>query len=454
MLEKQLLQTIEEYRMFSPGDTLIVGVSGGADSVALLHLLAGIGAYRVVVAHVNHQLRGSESDEDEAFVRDLADSLSCVFELHRTDVERYAAEHRTSLEDAGRQVRYGFFQELRERYSAAVVVVAHTADDQAETFMMRLLRGACGTGLRGILPVNDTGIVRPLLAVSRDDIERYLVGKGVLWRTDSSNADVSFLRNRIRRELLPLLQQYNPAVHDVLATTARVLASDEQLLDSLSAEEFIACAAIAEGKVTFSVTELAGKPEALRLRLIRKAIGAVKGNLQGLAAVHIFSVEALLFSDKPNAEVSLPGGCSARRAYEHLMISQQTDSMEPFEIVIDSPGEYRLPTGTLLIVTRACREDMQAPRQSDRILVDGQAAPFPWVARSFRDGDRVQLPGMEGRKKIKKLFMEQKVPVVERSRVPLLFCGDDLLWVCGIRRSVLAQPRGDIGGAYMIEYKL
>ena len=202
-LHTRITGAIRTQQLFRPGDTLIIGLSGGADSCALLDLLASLSAFplRLIAAHLNHTLRGSDSDDDEEFCRDLAAHHQIPFEARRVDVKALAAKESLNLEDAGRRARIAFFDELRDRWQAAAVVLAHHADDQAETLLMRLLRGSGMSGLVGMPWRNGRNYVRPLLEISRSEIEAYLSARQLNWREDASNRDTAFLRNRIRHEL-------------------------------------------------------------------------------------------------------------------------------------------------------------------------------------------------------------------------------------------------------------
>ena len=228
MLSK-VVETIAAHRLFSSGDTVIVAVSGGADSVALLDILVSLVDLRLslVVAHLNHSLRGVESDGDESFVRQLAAGYGLPFETRRVDVNYLSAEKKLSLEEAGRVARYEYLRELAVCHKASAIALAHHADDQAETLLMRLIRGAGVTGLAAMAPKTEDGVVRPLLRVTRSEIELYLGHRGQTFRTDSSNTDTRFLRNRIRHDLLPYLATYNPSIRERLLSTTEALAADE-----------------------------------------------------------------------------------------------------------------------------------------------------------------------------------------------------------------------------------
>lgn len=435
-------KTIRKHHMLQVGETVIVAVSGGADSTALLDILYNLKELRLklVAAHLNHSLRGEESDGDELFVRELAERYGIPFVVEKADVKLLSRERRLSLEDAGRKARYAFFERAAAELGADVVALAHHADDQAETVLMRLLRGAGGSGLTGIPPKSGR-YVRPLIDVTRSDIERYLAGRGVTFRQDSTNTDINFLRNRIRHELVPYLAAYNPSITERLIATSRTLAADEELLESLTGEAFARSGSLAGDRAAFNVDRLRQEPLSLRMRLFRRAILLVKGNLEAIGQRHLQDADHLLFSAKPNLTVALPGELSVSRAYGSLIFAHGGENVDfiPYEACIDGPGSYPLPGGGVLSLEAASAPENWKDTPPNMAFIDRDAAPFPWVVRTFRPGDRLKPFGMGGAQKVKDLFINEKIPLELRRRMPLLFSGQTLLWVCGMRRSADAQ---------------
>ncbi len=432
---KKVAVFIEEHDLFTPGDTVVVAVSGGADSVALLDVLAGFSALklRLVVVHLNHCLRGAESDGDEVFVRELAVRYGVTFVTQAVDVWGLSRRDRLSLEEAGRVARYRFFSEIAASCNARAVALAHHADDQAETVLMRLLRGAGGSGLCAMAAKSAGIYVRPLLSVTRAEIEAYLHERGLACRIDSSNADVNFLRNRVRHELVPLLKSYNPAIVDRLVTTAAVLSEDEEILDRVTTEAFDRLGTVGDDRVGLTVAGVAAETRGLRLRLYRRAILQVKGDLARVSAGHLYDIDSLLLSARPNSKLVLPEGFTVKRCYGELTFQKRGDALPvPYEFFIEGPGSYPIPGGGVLAV------DVAAPPESwDGVpaavaYFDGDGVPFPWMVRTFADGDAFSPLGMARSKKVKKLFIDKKIPLPVRRRLPLLFSGETLFWVCGV----------------------
>lgn len=434
-------RTVRRQQLFRPGDTLVVAFSGGADSTALLDLLSRLSGYRLhlIAAHLNHCLRGGESDADEQFCRAEAARHGIPFEVRRCNVARLAGENRLNLEDAGRRARIAFLDEVSRKYGATAVALAHHADDQAETVLMRLLRGSGMTGLSGMAYRNDRGYVRPLLDITRAEIEQYLSASGIGWREDASNSDPDYLRNRIRHQLLPLLETYNPSIRSTLASTATLLGDEDTLLEEVTLRRFTGICRVEQGRVTCSAAGVRELKPALRKRVLRLAVKEAAGSLEGVSQSHIEALGDLADSGRPNARCSLPRGMTAVREYDRLMVMKigETQTVPCRELVIAGPGEYQLPSGGMLVIEAASPEWIPPDHASALCGLD--RTPFPWVVRPFRPGDRITPFGMSGRKKVKNIFIDRKIPLSERSRIPLLFSGANLIWVAGVCSSELCR---------------
>lgn len=437
----RVASTIHERKLLKPGDTVIVALSGGADSCALLDLLAALPDFslRLTAAHLNHCLRGTDSDADETFCRLVAKRYNIPFESRRTDVAEYAAKHRLSLEDAGRQARGAFFRELMEGRNADALALGHHRDDQAETFLMSLLRGAGGQGLSGMSFSNERCHIRPLLDITRSEIEAWLRGHNLPWREDASNRDTTFLRNRIRHELLPVLETFNPAIRERLAATADILREDNHLLSTVAQGEYDRLAHGQGVSVDFEVSSLKVLHPALLNRVIRIALSRITGNLLNISRLHIAHIAALLADGSPNRSLDLPGSLTARREYDHISFVSAVPMPEtPPHVVIHAPGTFQLWDGMSLHVSSADYPEHLDRTPPETAYLDLDSAPFPWHVRTFMPGDRMLPLGMTGSKKVKEIFIDQKISARQRQRVPLVFSGETLTWVCGLRFSACA----------------
>ncbi|AJE03147.1 tRNA lysidine(34) synthetase TilS [Geobacter pickeringii] len=435
-ISSKILAFATEHSLFSPGDTVVVAVSGGPDSVALLDILASLSSLelQLVVAHVNHCLRGAESDEDERFVASLAASYGLPFHGETVDVRDFSRRECLSLEDAGRRCRYAFFDRLAGRCGASSVVLAHHADDQAETLLLRLLRGAGTTGLSAMAPRTAGRYVRPLLALTRHEIERYLRERHLSFRVDSSNADIAFLRNRLRHELLPALAGYNPEISRRLAVTAELLAADEEVLERAVASAFERiCHGRGDAGVELDVAALLREPRGIRYRLYRRCVELVKGDLARLAFSHVRQIDDLVRSPRPNLSCTLPEGVNVTRAYGTLVVGPAAVKEEfEGELFVDGPGTFPLPGGGELVVeVGGPPEGVDLPPHAG--CFDLARTPFPWLVRGGQPGDRIRPLGMGGSRKVKDIFIDEKVPRELRRNIPLVFSGGELIWVCGYR---------------------
>ena len=403
MLNK-LLAFNRQYSLMNPGDTVICAVSGGADSVALLfslYLLKEKLGIKLEAAHFNHQLRGAESDRDEAFVAELC---------HRYDIPLYVGRARVTpgkkgLEAAARDARYGYFKTLSGK-----IATAHTADDNAETVLMHLVRGTGLKGLGGIAPVNGT-VIRPMLTVTRQEVEGFLGEWCLSHITDSSNDTDAFLRNRIRHGVMPLLKQENPRLAENLSAMALNLREDEKILSSLG-----------ENGVLPDVNTLRTMPQALRSRALEAFLK--RSGVPEPEQSHISLAEKLVFSDKPSAAGSFPGGVTIARSYDRLEVGQQEAPLE--ETVLPCPGEVLLPE------YRVVCSPAETVENSETVLTVCPRGQL--ILRCRRSGDAIRLSG--GTKQLKKLFIDRKIPAAMRLRIPVLCDDGGILGVCGVGADV------------------
>jgi tRNA(Ile)-lysidine synthase len=427
---KQVQATIRRFAMLAPGDAVGVAVSGGRDSVALLHCLADLAEKFEVslgVIHVNHRLRGGESDEDQRFVAGLAAELGLPFECAQLDAAKAARRGGGNLEQAARRQRHGWFEQLISQKRFTRIATGHTSSDQAETVLFRLLRGAAGAGLAGVLPVLDNRIVRPLLEVSRAAVTRYLESKGAMWREDSTNASADFSRNRIRHELLPQLERdWNPALPSVLAHTAEWARGEEEywveVIENLAASHL---RSRGEG-VEFSAAAIRGMPAAAARRLIRHAIGRTRGTLAGVGFEHIGKILSMAASPAGRGRADLPGLRAERSHDLLLLVPQAPRSNLPapagYCLEVEAPGSYAVPGEATRIRLKILNPVKRNGVYNDRVqtLVDWEKVPKPLYLRNWRAGDRIDPPRRGAARKLKLLFQQSRVPAWDREGWPVL----------------------------------
>lgn len=441
LTRKKVLNYVQEHGLLAPGDTVIVAFSGGADSMALLDILANLPDFplQIIIAHLNHCLRGEESEGDELFVRSMAEKYVLPLEITRVNIFSLAEERGLSLEEAGREARRSFFHDVADKRSATAVILGHHKDDQAETVLMRLIRGAAGSGLTGMRPGTPGSIfIRPLLCLNRAEIEAYLRKGSLQWREDSSNTDTRFLRNRIRHELLPLLNSYNHEMAENLNRMAQALVADEDLLEDVVERAYPRIAAAFPGEVRINLEMLRNESPALRKRLYRKALCTLRGDLKRISSQHLADIDRLASGEKGSGQISLPAGVFAVKKYDSMTLTTvlEKQGRDASELSVFSCGSYALGQDQTLLVERV---ESSAPdwleTAEDTVFLDLKQFPFPWGIRSFRDGDRFTPFGMTGRKKLKDLFIDRKIPRDSRKRVPLLLCEGEILWVAGVQMS-------------------
>ena len=424
--------TISDYGMVQAGDLVIVAVSGGPDSVCLLdclNSLAGDLGVSLVVAHFDHGLRPAEDPGETAFVQSLAVDLGIPFE---TNTSRPIFEAKGSEEEQARTARYEFLEEVRVRRRAGRIAVGHTIDDQAETVVMRLLRGSGGGGLSAIPPVREGIVVRPLIRVSRAEVIAWLGSRQLDYVTDSSNLKGRCLRNRVRSELIPMLRGYQPKLPERLANTADILRLDNEYLESLAAawvEEN------SQGDYPCPRIPISGWSllhPALRPRVLRHMIGRA-GSLRRISSGHLNDISRLAESDTPQGGIDLPGGLRAVKTYGELHVTRPTPRPEPFSHELNGPGKFRFPDIGWEIILEEAATAAPCPEQPRRADFDMDLLSFPLVLRPFRPGDRMVPSGMTGSRKIKDIFIDMKLPSGKRSTTPILLSSGRVVWVCGIR---------------------
>ncbi len=346
---------INQEQLITPNHSILAAVSGGPDSVALLHVLVSLqelcGINRITVLHFDHQLRAEASAADRAFVRTLAENLGLAFHEASEDVGAYARRHHLSIEMAARACRHRFFKDALNRFEAHALALGHTANDQAEEILLRLLRGTGPSGMAGMRPRTTGGLIRPLLFATRAAISAYLEDQQLSFREDASNRDPAHQRNALRHSVFPLFERhFHPGVVEVLCRYARLVADEESFWQELLASHWTTiCTAEAPSRMVISRRELLALHPALQRRLLRHAIERLQANLQGVYAGHIEAIRKLLAGMKPGRSITLPGGLRAAVEGEFLIVSREpreasTIVEQDFTLIMDGPGRYRFPS--------------------------------------------------------------------------------------------------------------
>jgi len=485
---RQVQDTIEEHDLLAPGDQAVVGLSGGPDSLCLLHVLNRLRQtydLGLHVAHLNHGTRGKASDADAEFVRTTAAQWNLPATIEKRNVPKLADDHGLAFEEAARRVRYAFLARVAARIGAETIVVGHNADDQAETVLMHVIRGSGLAGLRGMLPrtpitdyrlitpfeEQESGgrrqmestsglqadasqrpptpdIIRPLLGVTRADIERYCARHDLKPRFDRSNLDTTYFRNRLRHELLPELETYNPNIRERLCHMAAVAAADYDLLVDLRREAWDDIVQEErDDAILFDQEAWQALPVSLQRATLRQATYQLRRTLRDVTFVHVENARKVALEGETGTASTLPMGLALTVGYETLIIGEPgaprlpTDEPllwhdEPLPVPV--PGATPLPETDWVLETTVLKHwtmtEIVAPDHPWTAFFDAQAVIEPLVLRTRREGDQFRPLGMGGHHvKVSELMINLKIPESWRSHVPLLVAGGDVLWVCGRR---------------------
>ncbi len=435
---------ISKQNMIEEDETVLVAVSGGADSLALLYALHNLQKHikcHLHVVHLNHSLRDNSS-EDADFVHKHTTHLELPFTSRTVDISQLAEEWKLSIETAGRKARYEFFDSVSTDVGATKIALGHQQDDITETVLMNLIRGGGTDGLKGISPIRDDKYIRPLTIFTRLQIDAYLMSINLIPKEDPTNTDNRFLRNRIRHQLLPLLERnYNPNIRIGLSRTATIIGSESDYLDELTRKALNRCL-LDETKpssIVLSRNAFFNYHIAIQRRIIRLAVSEAQGTTQNFSFEHSNSIFDMILGNKPNASITLPNGIQFRRAYHNLYFEKQTIQTENYEFMLRVPGRTPIAMLNAEVITKISElSDYESPIPPYGIteaLLDFNKIQLPIKIRNRRKGDRIQPHGMHGTKKIKDYFIDQKIPLCERDRIPIIVSSDEILWVIGFTTS-------------------
>jgi tRNA(Ile)-lysidine synthase len=439
----------------------VVGVSGGPDSMALLYLLYCLSeeySLHIHAAHINHMLRGQESEDDTAYVKNFCGKLNIPVSIKYIDIGKISAESGLSLEEAGREARYGFFSEIACEINASKVALAHNMNDQAETILMRIMRGSGLEGLCGIKPVRDGFYIRPLINTPRTDIEEYCRMHNILPRIDSTNLKPIYARNKVRLELIPYIKKnYNSNIEYVLSSMTELLKEDNDFLNTYVKDLYEDIKIKAKGKVSLDIEKLKGLHTAVKKRIIRKAVEEIKGNLVGIERLHIELILSIIDRGLTGSAVELPGGIRVYISYGQLRMVHMdaAELYEGFCRKICTPGDTYIPeTGGVI---QSSIVDASADFHSNNKFVkyfDYDKIKDNLIVRSKKEGDIIIPLGFKGRKKLKELFIDSKIPRDERCRIPIVSSGNDIIWVVGLKISDIYKIDNNTKKILRMEYKL
>lgn len=444
MLLDKVRATIEKYRLLEYGDSVICAVSGGADSVCLLHIMNSLKSeygLKLYIANVNHLIRGEESDRDSRFVKAVAKAADIKIFYREYAVKKIAAERKLGEEECGRELRYEFFREVSESLGGAKIATAHNLNDNAETLLFRMARGTSPKGLCGI-KYKRGNIVRPLLDVSRDEIVRYLKANSITWCDDSTNSLPLYARNKIRLEVLPVLKEISSSAEEKIVSVAKLISRDNSFIEEYAQEKEKEC---------FVEEELLIEPFLNLHPALKSRIAASVLTKWGAKEISSEKVDSFLsYSQKDTGKVfDINGKIFARKSYGKIVTFIPTE-IEQLTAVLDEG---------ISVITDKWKLSMYYSREKVRkrnnsvAIFDADKISGPFTVSYRRDGDRISLKGINGSKKISDIFTDEKIDASERNLIPIVRDGDDVLYIGGIRQSSLYLADSDTRKYLIITYE-
>ena len=438
---EQVWRTVEQFHMLEPGDRVLVAVSGGPDSIALLHLLDkqkekyGI---ELFVVHVNHQLR-TEAEQEAIYVQQVCRERNLPFQMFSVDVQTYARQNRMSLEQAGHEVRHNCFRECKERWQITKLALGHHGDDRAESVLLHLVQG-CGLDGLTAMPPQDGWIIRPLAEIRKQDLIAYCEAEKLHYFIDSSNLETEFLRNRIRLEILPELRQLNPQITDALLRLQDSCAADADYLERSTAALWEQYGSRTAGQILFPADVLQKQHAALQRRILRYLYRQLTGSETNLTFRQVEQMQHIALQQNGSQQIHLTDGVIFFREYNTLNIAwRQKKQTEAYRYIWNLEGMLSVPEWNgmfqAVVSEKGLSEESKhqnteyAADSSMEIAIDADQLRAPLQIRSRQPGDRLVMP--YGHKKLKQFFIDKKVPASERGRIPLVLSGEEIIWIPG-----------------------
>lgn len=436
MIEK-VRNNILEYNLITKGDNILIGISGGPDSVCLFHvlrLLKEVLRFDLYASHINHMYRGKDAEKDENFVKELCKKNDIKLFILKKNAADYANENKITEEEAGREIRYNFFKSNLSSLDNGKIAVGHNINDQAETVLQRIIRGTGIDGLKGMTFKNGN-IIRPILNVSRKEIEDFLHDNGFKYCIDKTNNMPIYGRNKIRLELIPFLEEkYNPNIQETLIRMAENAAKDSKIIKKYTNELF---KNVLEEKknelVTLNINNIIKYKDFEISRIIRKAIFEIKGNTNNIESKHIDYIIKLIKDNKTGKKINLPERIFAEISYNSLIIGKTIEKIGEFEYNIIINGQTDIKEINKKVVTKIGQNIKKLPKNHKSILLDYNKISGNIIARNRRIGDIMIPKGMKGTKKVKDIFIDSKVPKGERDKKIILTDNTNIIWVEGFR---------------------
>lgn len=441
MLQK-VINTIEKYKMISNNDKVIVGVSGGPDSLALLHILKSIQNkynFRLYAAHVNHNLREEESKKDELFVKKTCNEWGIPLYIENANIYKISKERKLTLEETGREVRYNYFNEIMKKIDAQRIAVAHNANDNAETILMNMIRGSGLDGLSGINPVRDY-IIRPLIKIERCEIEEYCKVNELNPRIDSSNLDKVYIRNKVRLELIPYIKkEFNQSIIGTINRMGQLISNDSayiqehvsKILDEVIIKQ-------AEEYISINLDKISRQSSLIIPRVIRGAIKRLLGHLTEFEHINIEQVINLINFGRVGSTICLPKGLKVVKSYKEIIITTSSDIYKEkrYNYFVNIPDSVFINETNGTLISEVVKvEDIETELDNYTQLFDYDKINGDLYIRNRNTGDIFSPKGMKGTKKLKEYFIDEKIPRHKRCQIPVVAIGNEIVWIIGYRPS-------------------
>ncbi|MHC0039277.1 tRNA lysidine(34) synthetase TilS [Pseudoneobacillus sp. C159] len=454
MLEQKVEAFLKRHHLSLKGKRLLIGVSGGPDSLTLLHYLwkkRDLWELEIIAVHVDHMFRGEQSWEEAIFVKETCRKMEVLFEWKQINVTAYMQETGKSPQIAARECRYQYFEEKMHQFQADYLVLGHHGDDQIETILMRMTRGSSGYARAGIpfkRPFARGEIIRPLLAVSRLEIENYCMIHKLDPRRDPSNEKPYYVRNRFRSDILPFLKKENPAVHEHFQRMSEELNQDEKFLEELTVSELNkVMRSRTDREISIEVDQFLAIPLPLQRRAIQLILNYLyRVRPSSLSALHIDLILKLLGQSNPSGQLDFPEGLRIIRSYQQCDFQFGEKKAGIFRYELFGPGNIHLPNGDSIHLEYVAQ--LPSTRGLDLCILNPQQIPFPLIIRTRAQGDRIHPKGMSGTKKIKDIFIDAKIPLARRETWPIVTDGEgNIVWAPKLKLSNL-----DVRGQHLESY--
>ncbi|MBS4534695.1 tRNA lysidine(34) synthetase TilS [Clostridium sp. D2Q-14] len=441
-MEGRVLDTIKIHDLIEEEDNVVIGVSGGPDSMflfSILYKLKEVLNFNIIVCHINHGVRGIESDEDEKFVKDECKNLNIPYHFIRVNMDEYANENNLTSEEAGRELRYRFFRKTLSDYGKGVIAVAHNKNDQGETLLMRFFRGTGIDGLKG-MDYKSNDVIRPILDISRNEIEEYILCNNIPVRIDKTNKMDIYRRNSIRLNLIPMIEEnYNPSIIDTLFRTSRIIERDFDFINVYTKDVFKRVVMrIDANKIEIDINELIKEHKAIQYRIIRVAIEKIIGHLKGIEEVHIEVIINLVKNNITGKKVDISNDIEGYTEYNKLILQIKKDNKTcNFKSKLYLNRINFIPELNMKIDIQLVDKNIKNIKSKDMFIkyFDYDKIDKDLFIRNRESGDKFKPLGMNGTKKLKDFFIDEKVPRDKRDKTPLIYDEKGIIWVVGYRIS-------------------